>query len=113
MYRAPFLRNGMAGVAAQAVVKALKAPDAAAPWAQWARGREGADAAVPALLLAGDGDKYAGGLAGAALRDAGRRGGFDELRVLEGVGHFAQEDWPEKVVEALVAFVRERGVRLN
>lgn len=106
VYRAPYLRDGMAGFASAAVIQTIKSPDAAQLLREWmqyrAQGTVGEEK-IPALLLLGKSDKY---LPQDGDKQLGYESGFEEVRVLDGVGHFAQEDWPEKVVDAIVLFAR-------
>jgi pimeloyl-ACP methyl ester carboxylesterase len=92
-YIAPALADSGAGWAAIAVAKALRR-DGGAATAEALRGLEarGRDC----LLIWGLDDKWLGAAPPPGVRPAARR------VLLDGAGHFAAEDWPEKVAAALL-----------
>ena len=92
-YIAPALADSGAGWASIAVAKELRSSGAAAA-AEALRGLEARGADV--LLLHGIEDLWLGR---APPADALPRARF---MLLEGAGHFAPEDWPDKVVDALL-----------
>ncbi len=98
IYRKPFLKSSAAGRMLKKIVGQLKVPQTAAAIAQDLRRWD-----QPLLLLWGDRDPWLP--VEAAETYAKSLKGADFLR-LEEVGHYPQEDWHEKVSEALIPFLR-------
>ncbi|MBD1913826.1 MULTISPECIES: alpha/beta fold hydrolase [unclassified Leptolyngbya] len=101
VYRRPFLKSSDAGRALFATVQNLKLKDVTAEieagLAQWKQ---------PLLLGWGDRDPWLPVAQAKAL--AQRLSGVD-LVTWEEVGHYPQEDWPEKVSETLINFLRRQA----
>jgi pimeloyl-ACP methyl ester carboxylesterase len=102
VYRRPFLKSSDAG---RALLWTIKRLDLKTVMAQIDQGFT--DWAVPTLIAWGINDPWLPvGLAetfAKALKNV-------ELTQLEKVGHYAQEDWAEKVSEAVVPFLRKQSV---
>ncbi len=102
VYRRPFLTTSAAGRALLATLRNLKLPTATAAIAQGLAERSGlthliwgvADPWLPVAIAA----EWA-----ATIPNAG-------LTQLDQVGHYAQEDWPEKVAEALLRSLKQLDV---
>ncbi len=101
VYRRPFLKSSDAGRALLATVKQLKLSqtmaDIDAGFSPWS---------VPTLVIWGTADKWLPvELAEAFIQK------LNDARIvkLEETGHYAQEDWAEKVSDALVPFLRRRN----
>lgn len=101
VYRRPFLKSSDAGRSLLAIVQRLAVPKVmktvAAGFPSWAG---------PVLVLWGDRDPWTPVAQAEAFVKTLPQG---ELVILEEVGHYPQEDWPEKVNEALLLFLRRKG----
>ena len=100
VYRRPFLKSSDVGRALMWTIRAMKMPQLieqiAQGFANWSR---------PTLVVWGKSDPWLsadGAQAFAKGLDDGDYVGLDE------VGHYAQEDWAEKVSEAIVPFLRKQ-----
>jgi pimeloyl-ACP methyl ester carboxylesterase len=102
VYRRPFLKSSDVGRALLATVQRLDLP---AVSQAIATGLAGWD--HPTLLLWGLKDPW---LPLTLAQDCLASLAAGELQTLEEVGHYAQEDWPEKVAPALTAFLRQLAV---
>ena len=102
VYRRPFLKSSDVGRALLATVQRLDLPAASQAIATglttWDH---------PTLLLWGLQDPW---LPLTLAQDCLASLPAGELQTLEEVGHYAQEDWPEKVASALTAFLRQLAV---
>lgn len=102
VYRRPFLKSSDVGRALLATVQRLDLPAVsqaiATGLASWDH---------PTLLLWGLKDPW---LPLTLAQDCLASLAAGELQTLEEVGHYAQEDWPEKVAPALTAFLRQLAV---
>lgn len=102
VYRRPFLKSSDVGRALLATVQRLDLPAVsqaiATGLATWDH---------PTLLLWGLKDPW---LPLTLAQDCLASLPAGELQTLEEVGHYAQEDWPEKVAPALTAFLRQLAV---
>jgi pimeloyl-ACP methyl ester carboxylesterase len=102
VYRRPFLKSSAAGRALFAVMQNLNLPQATAEieagFANWQQ---------PTLLAWGSRDPWLPLAMAEKFRElvAGA-----ELEVLAEVGHYPQEDWHEKVSQALITFFRRQVV---
>ncbi|MGB3669672.1 MAG: alpha/beta fold hydrolase [Phormidesmis sp.] len=101
VYRRPFLKSSDAGRALLATVKQLKLSQTMAeidagflPWS------------VPTLIIWGIADKW---LPVALAESFVERLSDARIVKLEETGHYAQEDWAEKVSDALVPFLRRKS----
>jgi len=102
VYRRPFLTSSDAGRALMTAVRRLNLPqvtaDIEAGFQHWP---------VPTLLLWGIEDPW---LPVETAMAVAERLSHGQLSRLEQVGHYAQEDWPEKVAAALSTFLRQQVV---
>ncbi|MBL1175670.1 alpha/beta fold hydrolase [Pantanalinema sp. GBBB05] len=102
IYRRPFLRSSDAGRALLTTIQKLQLPQVTAEIAtgfqQWTK---------PVLVAWGDRDPW---LPIAIAEDFVRSLPDGELVILEEVGHYPQEDWHEKVTEALIPFLRRQAL---
>ncbi len=101
IYRRPFLRSSAAGRALMATIQNLQLPTVTAEieagLKQWQQ---------PTLLIWGESDPWLPvSMAQTALANLAN----GELATLSEVGHYAQEDWYEKVSEALVPFLSRQS----
>ena len=100
VYRRPFLRSSAAGRSLLATIRNLQLPKVTAEissgLAQWDR---------PTLIIWGENDPW---LPLSMAQDAAKSLPNGQLVRLEQVGHYAQEDWHEKVSEALIPFLLGR-----
>jgi len=100
IYRRPFLRSSAAGRALMATIRNLQLPQVTteieAGLKQWQH---------PTLLIWGEDDPWLPVSMAQTTLNALSNG---ELAKLEKVGHYAQEDWHEKVNEVLVPFLRRQ-----
>ncbi|ESA33321.1 hydrolase or acyltransferase of alpha beta superfamily [Leptolyngbya sp. Heron Island J] len=100
IYRRPFLKSSDVGRALMWTIRAMKMPQIteqiAQGFANWPRPTLVAWGISDPWLSAADAKTFAQGL------DDG------EYVELEEVGHYAQEDWAEKVSEAVVPFLRKQ-----
>ncbi|NJL50158.1 MAG: alpha/beta fold hydrolase [Leptolyngbyaceae cyanobacterium SM2_5_2] len=102
VYRRPFLKSSDVGRALLTTVRRL---DVAGVSQSIATGLQGWD--HPTLLLWGLSDPWLPvSLAESCLKTLAN----GELKILEEVGHYAQEDWAEKVATALSTFLRQIAV---
>jgi pimeloyl-ACP methyl ester carboxylesterase len=102
VYRRPFLKSSDVGRALMTTVRQLSvaahSQSIAAALPSWDH---------PTLVLWGQSDPWLPvSLAEAAVQALPN----GELQTLEEVGHYAQEDWPEKVAAALDSFLRQMNV---
>lgn len=99
VYRRPFLKSSAAGRALLATVRNLSlaqvTPELAAGLAAWDH---------PTLLLWGESDPW---LPVSLAQTAAAQLAQGELQTLAEVGHYAQEDWAEKVAAAVSTFLRQ------
>lgn len=100
VYRRPFLKSSDVGRALMWTIRAMKMPQITEQIAQgftnWSR---------PTLVVWGTSDPWLSADSAKAFAqglDDGDYVGLDE------VGHYAQEDWAEKVSEAIVPFLRKQ-----
>ncbi len=100
IYRRPWIKSSDAGRALMATLQNLQLPQVTADIEtglnQWEQ---------PLLMAWGIRDPW---LAIAPVQAIARSHKTAEFVALEEVGHYAQEDWHEKVSEALVTFLRRR-----
>jgi pimeloyl-ACP methyl ester carboxylesterase len=100
IYRRPWLKSSDAGRALQATVQRLNlkevAPEIAAGLKTWTQ---------PLLVGWGRRDPW---LPIAMAQTCVQSAPNAELVELDEVGHYSQEDWPEKVSEALIPFLRRQ-----
>jgi pimeloyl-ACP methyl ester carboxylesterase len=101
-YRRPFLKSSAAGRSLQATIQGLNLKAATAEISQ---GLQRFD--KPVLLAWGDRDPW---LPIDQLRDFVKTLPDGKLVALEEVGHYPQEDWHEKVSEALLPFLRAKAL---
>lgn len=98
IYRRPFLTSSSAGRALLAMINNLQLPSATAEIATgfqtWQQ---------PTLVLWGNRDPW---IPVSVAQEFKQRLADGELQILEEVGHYPQEDWPEKVSEPLIPFLR-------
>jgi len=98
IYRRPFLKSSDAGRALVATLRRLKVPKITAEiedgLKQWSK---------PLLFLWGDRDPW---LTPDLIQPFAQSLSTAEFTLLEEVGHYGQEDWPEKVTEALLLFLK-------
>ena len=102
VYRRPFLKSSSAGRALMMTVKGLNLPsvtqEIAAGLPQWSG---------PVLLIWGTSDPWLSVDQAKACAETLQDG---QLDLLDQVGHYAQEDWAEKVVGALNPFLRKMAI---
>ncbi|MGA1410452.1 MAG: alpha/beta fold hydrolase [Prochlorotrichaceae cyanobacterium] len=100
IYRRPFLKSSDAGRSLVATLRRLKVPQVTAEiedgLKSWAK---------PLLLLWGDRDPW---LPWEEIQAFAKTLPGAEFSALEEVGHYAQEDWHEKVSEALILFLKRK-----
>ncbi|OLP18724.1 hydrolase [Leptolyngbya sp. 'hensonii'] len=100
VYRRPFLKSSDAGRALLATIQNLQLKqtmaDLEAGWPHWQQ---------PTLIVWGIRDPWLPVEAARELANALKQG---EITLLDEVGHYAQEDWHEKVSEALIPFFRRQ-----
>lgn len=100
VYRRPFLKSSDVGRALMWTIRAMKMPHITAQIAQgfanWSR---------PTLVVWGISDPWLSADSAKAFAQGLDDGEYVEL---EEVGHYAQEDWAEKVGEAVVPFLRKQ-----
>lgn len=99
VYRRPFLKSSDAGRALLATVKKLQLPRVMADIDKGFK-----DWRVPTLIVWGTADKW---LPVSLAENFAQRLADGEITKLEETGHYAQEDWAEKVSEAVVPFLRK------
>lgn len=101
VYRRPFLETSAAGRALLATLRNLNLKSSLAQISttlpQWSK---------PLQVIWGDNDPW---LSSSSAKEAISRVSQAEFIALEEVGHYAQEDWPEKVCEALIPFLRRQS----
>lgn len=97
-YRRPFLKSSAAGRSLMATIQGLQLPTATAEISQ---GLQAWD--KPVLLLWGDRDPW---LPVEPIQELVKQMSDAKLVRLEEVGHYPQEDWPEKVTQGLLPFLR-------
>jgi len=99
IYRRPFLKSSDAGRALLATVKKLQLPRVLAEVDQGFK-----DWSTPTLIAWGIADKW---LPVSLAENFAKQ--LDDVTIakLEETGHYAQEDWAEKVSEAVVPFLRK------
>lgn len=102
IYRRPFLRSSDAGRALLTTIQNLQLPQVTAEietgFQEWPK---------PVLVAWGDRDPWLP----MTIAEAFVRSLPDgELVILEEVGHYPQEDWHEKVSEALIPFLRRQAL---
>lgn len=102
VYRRPFLESSAAGRALLATLRNLNLKSSLAQVSstlpQWSK---------PLQVIWGKSDPW---LLQSSAKEAISKVSQAEFIALEEVGHYAQEDWPEKVCEALIPFLRRQGV---
>ncbi len=98
VYRKPFLKSSDVGRSLLATVKKLQL---ARVMAEIDKGFENWQ--VPTLIAWGTADKW---LPLSLAETFAKKLGDVEISALEETGHYAQEDWAEKVSEAIVPFLR-------
>ncbi|MGA0199810.1 MAG: hydrolase, partial [Prochlorotrichaceae cyanobacterium] len=100
IYRRPFLKSSDAGRSLVATLRRLKVPQITAEiedgLKSWSK---------PLLLLWGDRDPW---LPWEEIQAFAQTLSGAEFTTLEEVGHYAQEDWHEKVSEALILFLKRK-----
>lgn len=101
-YRRPFLKSSAAGRSLQATIQGLNLKAATAEISQ---GLQALD--KPVLFAWGDRDPW---LPIDPVRDFVKTLPDAKLVALEEVGHYPQEDWHEKVTEALLPFLRAKAL---
>ncbi len=98
IYRRPFLTSSSAGRALLAMIKGLQLPQVTAEISEgfknWSK---------PTLVVWGDRDPW---ILVSVAQEFAKLLSDGEIQILEEVGHYAQEDWPEKVCEQLLPFLR-------
>jgi pimeloyl-ACP methyl ester carboxylesterase len=97
IYRRPFLTSSSAGRALMATIKGLQLPQATAEISEGFKGWS-----QPTLVVWGDRDPW---VPIDVAQDFTKHLQDGELQVLAEVGHYAQEDWPEKVCEQILPFL--------
>ncbi len=102
IYRRPFLKSSDVGRALMWTIRAMKTPQItqqiAQDFANWSR---------PTLVAWGISDPWLSAENAKAFAQGLENGEYVEL---EEVGHYAQEDWADKVSEAVVPFLRKQAV---
>lgn len=98
VYRRPFLKSSDAGRSLLAIVLRLAVPTVSKTVAEGFRTWR-----KPAIVIWGDRDPWTPVAQAETFAKSLPQG---ELVILEEVGHYPQEDWPEKVNEALIPFLR-------
>jgi len=102
VYRRPFLETSAAGRALLATLRNLNLKSSLAQISstlpQWSK---------PLQVIWGENDPW---LLQSSAKEAISKVSQAEFIALEEVGHYPQEDWPEKVCEALIPFLRRQGV---
>jgi pimeloyl-ACP methyl ester carboxylesterase len=102
VYRRPFLQSSDVGRALLVTVRRMDLPTTTAAIEAGLKTWD-----HPTLLLWGLSDPWLPvSLAETCLKDLPN----GELKTLEEVGHYAQEDWAEKVADALSIFLRQMAV---
>ncbi len=101
-YRRPFLKSSSAGRCLQATIQGLKLK---ASTQEISQGLKSMD--KPVLLAWGDRDPW---LPIEQVKDLVKSLPDGKLVALEEVGHYPQEDWHEKVSEALLPFLRAKDL---
>ncbi len=101
-YRRPFLKSSSAGRCLQATIQGLKLK---ASTQEISKGLKSMD--KPVLLAWGDRDPW---LPIEQVKDLVKALPDGKLVALEEVGHYPQEDWHEKVTEALLPFLRAQDL---
>lgn len=101
-YRRPFLKSSSAGRCLQATIQGLKLK---ASTQEISKGLKSMD--KPVLLAWGDRDPW---LPIEQVQDFVKTLPDGKLVALEEVGHYPQEDWHEKVTEALLPFLRAKDL---
>ena len=102
VYRKPFLKSSDAGRSLLATIKQLDVKGTAA---QIDRGFDGWE--VPTLIAWGVDDKW---LPVSLAESFAKRLKEVEIAKLDKTGHYAQEDWAEKVSEVMVPFLRRASL---
>ena len=98
VYRRPFLKSSDAGFALLATIKQLQLPQTIAAINQ------GFENWQPRTLIAwGTADKW---LPVSEAEKFAKKLDDADIKKLEETGHYAQEDWAEKVSEAIIEFIR-------
>ncbi|MBX2865504.1 MAG: alpha/beta fold hydrolase [Leptolyngbyaceae cyanobacterium MAG.088] len=102
VYRRPFLKSSDVGRSLMWTIRAMKTPkiteQIAQGFANWSR---------PTLIAWGISDPWLSAEGAKAFAQGLDDGEYMEL---EEVGHYAQEDWAEKVSESVVPFLRKQGI---
>eukprot|EP00271_Cylindrocystis_brebissonii_P017239 TRINITY_DN43_c0_g2_i1.p1 TRINITY_DN43_c0_g2~~TRINITY_DN43_c0_g2_i1.p1 ORF type:complete len:444 (-),score=86.28 TRINITY_DN43_c0_g2_i1:619-1950(-) len=107
VYRLPYLNSGAAGFSLLESVRKAPLPDLAK---RIDKGFAAGNWSVPTLVAWGEKDKYLPKSEATAF--AAKNPDVITAKILEGAGHMPQEDWPEKVTDALAAhFKRAASVR--
>lgn len=100
VYRRPFLKSSDVGRSLMWTIRAMKVPQVveqiAQGFADWSR---------PTLVAWGTSDPWLSADSAEAFANGLADGEYVEL---DQVGHYAQEDWAEKVSETLVPFLRKK-----
>lgn len=99
IYRRPFLKSSDAGRALLATVKKLQLPRVMADVDKGFKGWS-----VPTLIVWGTADKW---LPVSLAETFAKQLETVTIAKLEETGHYAQEDWAEKVSDAVVPFLRQ------
>lgn len=102
IYRRPFLKSSDVGRALMWTIRAMNLPNITE---QIAQGFEGWSR--PTLVAWGKSDPWLSADAAKAFAQGLESGEYVEL---DEVGHYAQEDWAEKVSEAITPFLRQQEV---
>lgn len=102
IYRRPFLKSSDVGRALMWTIRAMKVPQITAQIAQGF-----ADWQPPTLVAWGQSDPW---LSAEGAKDFANGLANGDYVGLDQVGHYAQEDWAEKVSEAIVPFLRQQDM---
>ena len=102
VYRKPFLKSSDAGRSLLATVKQLNVKQVTANL-----DRDFKDCSIPTLIAWGTSDKW---LPVSLAETFAKQLKTVDLVKLEETGHYAQEDWAEKVSEAVVPFLRRANI---
>ncbi|MEO1132445.1 MAG: alpha/beta fold hydrolase [Cyanobacteria bacterium J06639_1] len=100
VYRKPFLTTSAAGRGLLATLRNLRlsavTAEIAAGLSNWKQ---------PSLILWGENDPW---LSSAMAKNTAERMPKADLKMLDNVGHYPQQDWPEKVSEYVAPFLRRQ-----